>query len=109
MPEPKKPSKRAAKSAASTAASSFAPPAAKSAVAKPAAPVATASPAASKPAAGAKPSGRTISSEERARMVQEAAYYRAEKRGFTGDPHEDWVAAEQEISSKLARENIRVV
>lgn len=76
-------------------------------VTAPVAPAAPA-PAAAKPAAPAKPAPRTITASERARMVQEAAYYRAEKRGFQGDPHEDWVAAEAEISARLARENVRV-
>jgi hypothetical protein len=35
-------------------------------------------------------------------MIAEAAYYRAEKRGFQeGDPVEDWLAAEEEINEKL--------
>jgi Protein of unknown function (DUF2934) len=37
-------------------------------------------------------------SEERHRRIAEAAYYRAERRGFTpGDEEEDWIAAEREI------------
>jgi hypothetical protein len=32
------------------------------------------------------------------RMISEAAYYRAEKRGFRGDQSlDDWLAAEQQI------------
>jgi hypothetical protein len=55
---------------------------------------------ASKPAASVKPG---VSAEERYRMIQEAAYHRAEQRGFQGgDPHEDWVAAEAEIDAMLA-------
>jgi hypothetical protein len=35
-------------------------------------------------------------------MIQEAAYYRAEKRNFFGgDPVEDWVASETEIEARL--------
>lgn len=42
-----------------------------------------------------KSSGAT---KDRHQMVQEAAYYRAEKRNFLGgDPLEDWIAAEAEI------------
>ncbi|MGF1612691.1 MAG: TIGR01841 family phasin [Gammaproteobacteria bacterium] len=40
---------------------------------------------------------------ERWRMIAEAAYYRAEKRGFFGgNPMEDWAAAEREIDTKYA-------
>jgi hypothetical protein len=36
--------------------------------------------------------------EQRRRMIETAAYYRAEKRGFTaGDAVKDWVEAEREI------------
>jgi hypothetical protein len=36
--------------------------------------------------------------EERHRRIAEAAYYRAERRGFTpGYEEEDWIAAEREI------------
>jgi Protein of unknown function (DUF2934) len=41
------------------------------------------------------------SPEELQRMIAEAAYYRAEKRGFTpGLEAEDWCAAEAEILSR---------
>jgi len=37
-------------------------------------------------------------SEQRHRMIETAAYYRAEKRGFSGgDPLKDWIEAEREI------------
>ncbi len=37
------------------------------------------------------------------RMIAEAAYYRAEKRGFAqGDAYRDWLEAEREILSRLA-------
>ncbi|HKJ77153.1 MAG TPA: DUF2934 domain-containing protein [Gammaproteobacteria bacterium] len=35
--------------------------------------------------------------EERQRRVAEAAYLRAERHGFQGDPVEHWLAAEAEI------------
>jgi hypothetical protein len=36
-------------------------------------------------------------------MIAEAAYLRAERRGFViGDPLEDWLAAEQEIDTLLS-------
>ena len=39
-------------------------------------------------------------SEERYRMIETTAYYRAEKRGFSdGDPVKDWLEAESEIDS----------
>ena len=45
------------------------------------------------------------SAEERRRMIEEAAYFRAERRGFTGgDAAEDWIAAEREIDELLGEE-----
>jgi hypothetical protein len=36
-------------------------------------------------------------------LIREAAYYRAERRGFAeGDPEADWTAAEAEIDQMLA-------
>lgn len=44
----------------------------------------------------------TVSAHRRREMIAEAAYYRAEKRGFTGgDPVADWVAAEAEVDALL--------
>lgn len=44
-----------------------------------------------------------VTPEERARMIAEAAYYRAERRGFApGHELEDWLAAEAEIDRELA-------
>jgi Protein of unknown function (DUF2934) len=34
-------------------------------------------------------------------MVAEAAYFRAQRRGFGGDPARDWVEAEAEIDAML--------
>ena len=43
-----------------------------------------------------------ISAKERYQMIAEAAYFRAEKRGFTGgNIEEDWIAAEAEIDKIL--------
>jgi hypothetical protein len=43
-----------------------------------------------------------VTSEERWRMVAEAAYHKAEKRGFaTGHETEDWLEAEQEVDALL--------
>jgi hypothetical protein len=55
------------------------------------------------PAVAATP-GQTVTPEERWRMVAEAAYLRAEKRGFSGgNPTDDWLAAEAEIDAVLAK------
>jgi len=49
--------------------------------------------------------GRHISVEEREAMIREAAYYRAERRGFTtGGEADDWAAAEREVDTRLAEE-----
>jgi hypothetical protein len=43
-----------------------------------------------------------VSSDVRLQMIREAAYYKAEKRGFSpGNDHQDWVEAEQEIDQLL--------
>ena len=45
---------------------------------------------------------RTVSPRRRREMIAEAAYYRAQKRGFEGgDPVADWVAAEAEVDALL--------
>ena len=50
---------------------------------------------------------RRITPEERYQMIAEAAYYRAERHGFSGgDAAADWLAAEAEIGAMLARDNI---
>ncbi len=58
--------------------------------------------AARKPAAAKNATRKNVSPEERWRMTSEAAYLRAEKRGFVGgDPADDWLAAEAEVAAKL--------
>jgi DUF2934 family protein len=48
-------------------------------------------------------SSTTLSSQDRLRMVESAAYFRAERRGFTpGHEIEDWLAAESEIDTLIA-------
>jgi len=43
---------------------------------------------------------RICLSEERRRMIETAAYFRAEKKGFSGnDPLKDWLEAEKEIEA----------
>ena len=45
-----------------------------------------------------------ISSQDRRRMIAEAAYFHAERRGFEGgDPDGDWYQAEREIDRLLAK------
>ena len=46
----------------------------------------------------------TIGPDWHRQMIEEAAYLRAEKRGFSGgDPVADWLAAEAEIDELLAK------
>lgn len=43
--------------------------------------------------------------EMRRAMIEESAYFRAERRGFVGgDPVADWLASEREINDLLARD-----
>ncbi len=62
---------------------------------------------AKKKAATAKSAPRktgTLSPEERYRMVQDAAYFIAEKNGFQADSMDYWIAAEAEITFLLSDE-----
>ena len=44
----------------------------------------------------------TLSAEERRRLIAEAAYLRAEQRGFIGgDPVQDWMEAEADLDTRL--------
>jgi hypothetical protein len=44
-----------------------------------------------------------LAGEDRYRMIAEAAYYRAEQRGFTpGSELDDWLQAEIEVDALLA-------
>lgn len=103
MAEKKAPAKKPATAAIAKPATSTvkkaAPPAAASAPApKAAAPAAK--PAA--PAAAAKPAKAAITPEQRWKLVAEAAYYLAEKRGFAaGHANADWLAAEKQVDAKL--------
>ena len=78
--------KSPAKKAAAPKAAAAKKPAAK------AAPVAKAAPAAKKPA---------LSPEQRYQMIQDAAYFIAERHGFSGDSAYFWSLAEAEINAKL--------
>jgi hypothetical protein len=45
---------------------------------------------------------RFVEPERRAGLIAEAAFFRAEKRGFApGHEMEDWLAAESEVDAKL--------
>lgn len=57
-------------------------------------------PAAAKTAAAAKKP--EINPEERYRMIQEAAYYIAERHGFNGDSAYFWSQAEAEINARYS-------
>jgi hypothetical protein len=59
---------------------------------------------------GGRPSQPTVAvatfvdPERRAALIAEAAYFRAEKRGFVpGHEREDWLAAEAEVDARLMR------
>lgn len=55
----------------------------------------------SSPAQGAA-TRRAVSEQARRAMIEQAAYLRAERRGFTpGGEVEDWVAAEAEVDALL--------
>jgi hypothetical protein len=48
-------------------------------------------------------SATSFTADERSRMVETAAYYRAERRGFiAGHETDDWLAAEAEIDALIA-------
>jgi F0F1-type ATP synthase membrane subunit b/b' len=45
-----------------------------------------------------------VGSGQRRQMIAEAAYFRAERRGFNGgDPVADWIDAEAEVDAELGR------
>jgi len=45
-----------------------------------------------------------VSEDQRRRMIAEAAYFRAERRGFKGgDSVADWIEAEAEVDKRLGR------
>ena len=50
----------------------------------------------------AAPGESSVTPEQRYRMVAEAAYHHAERRGFVGgDPLNDWLLAEKEVDKLL--------
>ena len=67
--------------------------------AAPKAAVAAKKPAAKAAVAAKKPA---ITPEQRYKMIEEAAYYIAERHGFNGDSAYFWSLAEAEINAKLS-------
>jgi Protein of unknown function (DUF2934) len=49
------------------------------------------------------PKSGSVSGFERYKMIEVAAYYMAEKKGFAGNSTDYWVAAEKEINKKLLK------
>lgn len=98
------PKKPAAKSKPAKATAKKPAAAKTAAVKKPAAPRAKA--ASEKKPAAPKASTRVIASapslEQRHRMIQEAAYYIAEKNGFAGGTMDYWAVAEAQIANMLS-------
>ena len=62
----------------------------------------SAPPKGSRGAKGKSPPRAAVSTDDRRAMIAEAAYLRAERRGFTpGHETEDWLAAEVEVDALL--------
>lgn len=60
------------------------------------------SPKSSKTAKSSTTPARQVTAEERRHMIAEAAYFRAQSRGFAGaDPNDDWLTAEREVDQAL--------
>ena len=89
--------KKAAPAAAPMEAAVLAQPSAPKAAASPVVP----RPPATEPARSVLRPG-SITAEQRRHMIAEAAYFRAQHRGFRGgDPDRDWMEAEIEIDARL--------
>jgi hypothetical protein len=52
---------------------------------------------------------RQVTAEERHRLIAEAAYLRGEAQGFLSDEREDWLLAEAEIDTRLAKAKVKVL
>ena len=59
---------------------------------------------ASAPTPTPAPKPEPISPAERHRMIAEAAYYLALKKGPQSDPHQNWLEAEAQIDARLRSE-----
>ena len=58
-----------------------------------------------KSGANTKTSGKFVTPEQRLHMIAEAAYFMAEKRGFSeGKAEADWLCAETEIDKMLTNQ-----
>jgi hypothetical protein len=54
------------------------------------------------PARKAQSTARFVDPEQRTALIAQAAYFRAERRGFApGHETEDWLAAEAEVDARL--------
>lgn len=92
-----KPAKKTASKAAAPAKTAVKPKAEKAVPAKAAKPTAKKAAPVRKP----KSTGQPITADARLRHIEVAAYYIAEKSGFSRDPGDCWVAAESEVDSLL--------
>lgn len=53
------------------------------------------------------PTFRHVTAGQRERMIAEAAYFRAERRGFVGgDPVTDWIEAQAEVEGSLRQNQL---
>jgi hypothetical protein len=56
-----------------------------------------------------QPEIRQIRSAERHQLIAEAAYLRGESQAFLSDQGDDWLRAEAEIDTRLAKAGIKVI
>lgn len=63
-----------------------------------------AAPATPAPAKTPAKNASAVTREERHRMIAEAAYYIALRKGFQSDPRANWLEAEAEIDARLKSE-----
>lgn len=103
--KPAAPMKAAASGSARTAKTAkTAKTADESAVKKASAPGKAPAKAVSRPASTQrrKSAAAAVTPEQRYRMIQDAAYFIAERNGFVGDNHAYWLEAERAIDAELA-------
>jgi hypothetical protein len=93
------PAKPAATAKAKAAAPAAAAPVEKKKAAPRKAPAKAAAGSAGKPRK--KAAAPAVTPEQRYRMIQDAAYFIAERNGFVGDNHAYWLQAEQAIDAEL--------
>ena len=51
------------------------------------------------PSVSVSPAKASFRGDERKRMIEQAAYFIAEKAGFQGDPQEHWSIAEKQVEA----------